>query len=226
MISTDLIKLLKTQKITCKADYDLFYWCTDDVETDEGLDYTITDLRINLCDIMSAEIYQVDADSASEEDYCMDIRFYADTDDGFEDMTGNDEVINLYIKCIEHKMDIEELSDFARYYRDTPNVLLEEVTYFESASGEIYEVLTPEEWDVEINKVLRDVEIEHGKIHKDRAMEIAVDTLHCCNMYSEKETKSFNIVEIYCEDSVVQFIEFTDNKEELLSAFYGYVLGY
>ena len=97
MICTNLIELLKTKKITCKADYDLFYWCTDDVETDEQMDYPIWDLRINLCDIMMAEIYQVDTDKASEDDYIMDIRFYAIMDVGFEELTGNDKVINLYI---------------------------------------------------------------------------------------------------------------------------------
>ena len=226
MICTNLIELLKTKKITCKADYDLFYWCSDDVETDEQMDYPIWDLRINLCDIMMAEIYQVDTDNASEDDYIMDIRFYAVMDDGFEELTGNDKVINLYIKCLEHKMDIYELSDFARFYRDTPNEILENETDFFSAKGEEYMVLTADEWDVAIKDVLHDVKIEHGLIHKDRAMEIAVSTLHCDGIFSEKETSGFDIVEIYCEDDVLQFITLAENKDELLHMFYGYILGY
>lgn len=212
--NSELLGILKNKEIYNEKEYDIFLMNTDvGIPDDNDPEYFVIDLGL-----FSAHILNVDDDETFE--IPVQIKYY----NRYGEIT-EDSVFQQYWDFFMNRMSLKELLAFAKKEYGISYVLSEDLEEVVIDDDEEYYALSEQEYDYELDKVIRDVYLDDPYTTLKQAKMNAKDTLEMSGVYCRNDVGLITMLNADINGTEYTFADFEKNRDVIISEFSKAMLG-
>lgn len=203
-----LLGILKNKETRNQKEYDTFLWNTDiGTPDDNDPEYFVIDLGL-----FSAQIINVDDDETFE--IPIQIKYY----NRYGEIT-DDAVLQQYFDFFMNRMSLRELIAFAKKEYGIICDLEEDLVEVVVDEYESYCSLSEQEYEYELDKVIRDIFLDDPYTTLKRAKMDARDILAMWDVFCRNDVGLITVLKADVNGTLHTFIDFDRNRDVIISDF-------
>ena len=206
--NSELLGILKNKETRNQKEYDTFLWNTDiGIPDDNDPEYFVIDLGL-----FSAHIINVDDDETFE--IPIQIKYY----NRYGEIT-DDAKLQQYFDFFMNRMSLRELIAFAKNEYGITCDLEEDLVETAIDEYESYYSLPEQEYEYELDKVIRDIFLDDPYATLKRAKIEAREILAMSGVFCREDVGLITVLKTDVNGTLYIFADFDKNRDVIISEF-------